>query len=43
MENIEEKLEKLQIILESLELKIHRKIMEKAHEKELTLTRSNRN
>jgi len=43
MENVEEKLEKLQIMLESIELKILRKIMEKEHEKELPLTHINRN
>jgi len=43
MEEIETKLEKLQLMLEHLELKIHRKIMEKTHEKELALTHSNRN
>lgn len=36
MENIEEKLEKMQFMLEHLELKIHRKIMEKQNEKELS-------
>ena len=43
MDKIEEKLGKLQIMIESLELKILRKIMEKNHEKELALTHLNRN
>ena len=43
METLEEKFEKTQIMLETIELKIHRKIMEKEHEKELTLTHINRN
>lgn len=38
MKTIEEKLGELQIKLESLELKIHRKILEKENEKELPLT-----
>jgi hypothetical protein len=43
MDKIENKLEKLQLGLEHLELKIHRKIMEKTNEKELSLTHTNRN
>ena len=43
MDTIESKLEKLQIDLEHLELKLHRKIMERENEKELTLTHTNRN
>ncbi|VVB79513.1 Uncharacterised protein [uncultured archaeon] len=41
MKTIEEKLEALQVMLERLELKVHRKIMEREHEKELPLTHSN--
>jgi hypothetical protein len=43
MDKIESKLEKLQLQLEHLELKIHRKIIEKENEKELSLTHTNRN
>lgn len=43
MDTIEEKFEELQIRLESLELKIHRKILEKENEKELTSTYIDRN
>lgn len=43
MKTIEEKFEKLQILLESLELKIHRKILEKENEEKLTLTHIDRN
>jgi len=42
MNTIEEKLEKLQFDLEHLELKIHRKIMEKENEKELALAYTHR-
>jgi len=41
MDKIEEKLEKIQFELEHLELKIHRKIMEKEHEEKLSLTHTN--
>jgi len=43
MEKIEDKIEQIQFLLEHLELKLHRKIMEKANEQELPLAHSNRN
>jgi len=43
METIEQKIEKIQVMLENLELKIHRKILEKEDEEKLTLTYINRN
>lgn len=41
MGNIEEKMDKLQLELEHLELKLHRKIMEKTNEKELSSPHTN--
>lgn len=43
MDKIEIKLEKLQIDLEHLELKLHRKIIERENEKKFALTHINRN
>ena len=41
MKTVEEKLEEIQFMLEHLELKIHRKLMEKANEKEFSFTYPN--
>ena len=42
MENLEQKFEEIQVIIERLELKIHRKIMEKENgKKELSFTHPN--
>jgi hypothetical protein len=41
MKTFEEKLEEIQFMLEHLELKIHRKVMEKTNEKELSFTYPN--
>lgn len=41
MKNIEQKVEEIQLMIERLELKIHRKIMEKENEKELSPAHSN--